>query len=110
MFLFTFILQLAFVGFVIVRMVFLFFPTMTIFTSVFQLTSIEICFSLFFCVPELALLSAFILKKMWLASEVLPVVRILALIPLMALVLIVERAPNCLEVEHIKVRVLFHLV
>ena len=102
--------QLTFVGFVIVRMVFLFFPTMTILASVFQLTPVEIGFSLFFCVPELALLSTFILEEMRLAAEVLPVMCIFTLIPLMVLVLIIERAPDCFEVEHVEVGVLIHLV
>ena len=83
---------------------------MTISTSVFQLTPIEICFCLFFCVPELALLSSFIFKEVRLASEVLPVMCIFTLITLVVLVLIIERAPDCFEVEHIEVGVLLHLV
>ena len=95
---------------VVIRMIFLLFPAMAIPTSILQLASIRVSLCLFLRIPELALLSAFIVKQVRLASEVLPVVRILTLVSLMFLVLVVERTPDCLEMEHVKVRVLLHFV
>ena len=45
---------------------------------------------------------------MGLAAEVLPVVCILTLVTYMVSRIAIERAPNCLEVEHKEVLVLFH--
>ena len=47
---------------------------------------------------------------MGLAAEVLPVVSIHALISHVAFVLVVERTPDCLEMEKVEVCVLLHLV
>lgn len=47
---------------------------------------------------------------MRLAPVILPVVRVLALIALVAAYLIVERTPDSLEVEHVEVVILLHAV
>ena len=47
---------------------------------------------------------------MRLAPVILPVVRVLALIALVAAYLVVERTPDSLEVEHVEVVILLHAV
>lgn len=103
-------LLLALVCPVVIRMVFLLLPAMAVSTSVLQLASVEVSLRLLLRVPELALLFAFVVEQVRLASEVLPVVCILALVSLVVLALVIEGTPNCLEVEHVEVRVLLHFV
>lgn len=47
---------------------------------------------------------------MRLASVVLPIVRVLTLVSLVALHLFIKRAPDCLKMEHVEVGILLHLV
>ena len=59
-------------------------------------------------IPELATLLCVVLEDMWLATEVLPVVSVLAFFTEVFFAIVVKRAPNCLEVEHIEVNVFLH--
>ena len=95
---------------VVIRMVFLLLPAMAVSTSVLQLASVDVSLRLLLRVPELALLFAFVVVQVRLASEVLPVACILALVSLVVLALVIEGTPDCLEVEHVEVRVLLHFV
>ena len=47
---------------------------------------------------------------MWFASEVLPVVSVLALVTLVVPVFVVEWAPDCFEMEHVEIGISVHLV
>ena len=83
---------------------------MAILASILQLASIKVSLGLFLGFPEFALIFAFVIVQARLASEVLPVVCVLTLVALMILVLIIERAPDCLEMEHVEVCILLHFM
>lgn len=95
---------------VIIRMVLLFLPAVTMHATVFKVTAVAVSSGLLFCTPETTLLLADILVNVWLAAIVLPVMRILTLIAHMTPHFVIERTPDCLEVEHVEVIILLHLM
>ena len=86
------------------------FPTMTAITTVFELAAICISFCFISGMPKSALSSAIIFEDMRFSAKVLPIVSVNTLIPKMTFILIVEGAPDSLEVKHIKVIVLLHFM
>lgn len=110
MFLLTAWAIVAFVDAEVVRMILLLLPAVAVHTAVLEITAIAVSSSLLFRTPEAALLSARVLVYVRLSAIVLPVMRVLALITHMASHLVIERAPYRLEVEHVEVIVLIHLV
>ena len=88
---------------VIGRMVFKLFPAMAIDTTVFKITPICISLCLLLSRPKAALLPCQVLVQVWLASIVLPVVSIFALVPHVTSIFVVEWAPYCLEMEHVEI-------
>ena len=95
---------------VVVRVVFFLLPAMAVDTAVFQVAAITVVPCLLLSAPEAALLLRGVLVLVRLAPEVLPIVRVFALVALMAPHFVVEGAPDCLEVEHVEVGVLLHAV
>ncbi len=91
-------------------MVLLFFPAMAVNTPVLQVAAITVGFSLLLRGPELTLLLRRVFIQVRLAPEVLPVVSILTLVTHVTTHLVVKRAPDSFEMEHIKVSILLHLV
>ena len=91
-------------------MILFFFPAVTVHASVLKVTAVAISFCLLLGAPELTLLFCGIIVDVRLASKVLPIMSVLTLVPLMAFYFVVERAPDCLEVEHVKVSILLHLM
>ena len=81
---------------------------MAIETSVFKLAAIRVSLGLLFSVPIPALLLAIVLEDMGSPAEVLPVMSIDTFISQMVSTLLIERTPECLEMEHVKVLILFH--
>lgn len=98
------------VDLVIVRVVLLLFPAVAVETAVLQVTSIAVGLRLLLGAPEAALLPRGILVDVRASPEVLPVVRILALVTHMTAHLIIEGTPGRLEVEHVEVGIRLHLV
>ena len=96
--------------FVVVRVVLFLLPSVAVNTAVFKVTAISIDPCFFLGGPKVALLSRRILVDVRLAAEVLPIVGILTFITHVAPHLVVERAPDCLEVKHIEVIVLLHFM
>lgn len=92
---------------IIIRMVFLLFPTMGKFAPILMLAPVCICRSETFGFPVLTLV-LFILIDMRLASEVLPVVSIDAEVSGMGCIAV--GTPNCLKVKHVKVRIFLEFV
>ena len=90
--------------------VLLLFPPMTASASVFEFATISVSLGLIFGMPESALDAPVVFIDMWFATEILPVVSVDAFIPLMTLILVIERTPDCLEMEKVEVCVLLHLV
>ena len=95
---------------VVIGVVLFFFPAVAVHASVLQVTAVAVRFCLLLCAPEPTLLLCRIVIHVRLAPVVLPIVSILALVPLVTPHFIVEWAPDRLEVEHVKVRILLHLV
>ncbi len=91
-------------------MVLLFFPAMAVNTPVLQVAAITVGFSLLLRGPELTLLLRRVFIQVRLAPEVLPVVSILTLVTHVTTHLVVKRAPDSFEMEHIKVSILLHHV
>ena len=92
------------------RVILLFFPSMTVNTSVFEKTAVKICFSFLFRSPVWALVFS-VLENMHFTTEILPIVSINASISWVVLVFFVAvRTPNCLKVKNIKVCISFHFV
>lgn len=86
-----------------------FFPTMGMLATVFQLTTIRIDLDLFVFAPSAT--EAFsVVKDIWLSAEILPVMSIFTSLSMMILAIIIERAPNSLEVENVEIRVLLHFM
>ena len=83
---------------------------MTASASVFEFATISVSLGLIFGMPESALDAPVVFIDMWFATEVLPVVSVDALIPLMTLILVIERTPDRLEMEKVEVYVPLHLV
>lgn len=101
----AFDLRLAFLGTVVDRMIFKFFPAMALSTSILQVTSVLVSLRVFTGLPLVAL-SHVVLKEMRCSPEILPVMRVQAQIPLVLFV--AERTPDSLEVEEIKIYILLH--
>ena len=95
---------------VVYRVVLLLLRTMRVLTSVLKLTSYPKCLEVCVFDPSFTGNLSVIRKKMWLATEVLPVVGILTLFSIVAFGVIVEWAPYCLKVEHVEVYVFLHQV
>lgn len=93
---------------VVVWVVLSFLPAVTVDAAVLKVTPITVGLRLLFSAPEAALLSGRVLVDVWLASEVLPVVCIFTFVALMTLYLVIEGAPDRLEVKHVEVGVLLH--
>ena len=88
----------------------LFFPTMTAFTTIFELATICVSFCFISGMPKSALGSSIIFEDMGLSAKVLPIVSVNALIPQMTFILIIEGTPDSLEMKEVKICVIFHLV
>ena len=102
--------RLAFIHLEIVRMIFLLLPAVAVQTAVLQLAAIKVRPRLLLGAPELALLPTVVLIDVRLAPKVLPIVSILALIPVMVPAFLIEWTPHCLKVEHVEVIVFLHVV
>ena len=86
-------------------------PTVGVLATVFAIASFGVGLDLFAFAPlRAAGVRALIIEDLWLSTEVLPVVGILALLPVMGLGVVIEGAPDGLEMENIEVSVLFHFV
>jgi hypothetical protein len=92
---------LAWVDFVVFWMVLLLLPAVAVLTSVFVLAAVRIGPDEVFYLPVGAKLLA-VVVDVRLATEVLPVVSIYATF---FVVILTPGAPDCLEVEHVKVSV-----
>lgn len=103
----AFDLRLAFLGAVVDRMIFKFFPAMALSTSILQVTSVLVSLRVFAGLPLVAL-SHVVLKEVWCSPEILPVMRVQAQVSLVLFV--AERTPDSLEVEEIKIDILFHFL
>ena len=77
--------------------------------TIFQLTTIRIDFDLFVFAPPAAE-AVRIVKDIWLSTEILPVMSIFTFLTMMILAIVIERAPNSLEVENVEIRVLLHFM
>ena len=110
MFLLTAQTTIAFMHSIIFRMVLLLLPAVTVHATVLKVAAIAVSFSLLFGAPVAALLLARILVDVRLAAVVLPIMSVFALIAHVATHFIIEWAPNCLEMKHVEVIVLVHLV
>lgn len=95
---------------VVIRVVLLFFPSVAVEAPVLEITTVTVGLRLLLCAPEAALLLRAVVIYVRLASVVLPIVRVLTLVTHVALHLVIERAPDRLKVEHVKVSILLHLV
>ena len=86
-----------------------FLPTMGMLATVLQLTAIRVDLDLFVFAPS-ATEAVRIVKDIRLSAEILPVVSILTFLSLMILAIVIERAPNSLEVENVEIGVLLHFM
>ena len=77
--------------------------------TVLQLTAIRVDLDLFVFAPS-ATEAVRIVKDIRLSAEILPVVSILTFLSLMILAIVIERAPNSLEVENVEIGVLLHFM
>ena len=77
--------------------------------TVFQLTTIRVDLDLLVFAPPAAE-AVRIVKDIWLSAEILPVMSIFTFLSMMILAIVIERAPNSLEVKHIEVIVLLHFM
>ena len=96
--------------FVVVWVVLFLLPAVAVNTAILEVAAISIDPCFFLGGPKVALLPGRILVDVRLAAEVLPVVGILTLITHVAPHLVVERAPDSLEVKHVEVIVLLHFM
>ena len=94
--------------FVVIGMILFLLPAMTVKTAILQITAITVVFSLLLSAPEPALLLRWIFVLVRFAPKILPIMRIFTLVSHMTLDFVIEWAPDCLEVEQVKVRVLLH--
>ena len=78
--------------------------------AILEFAAVGIGLGLVLGIPESTLHAPIVFIDMGFAAEVLPVVSIHALVPHVALVFVVERTPDCLEMEKVEVCVLLHLV
>ena len=86
-----------------------FLPTMSMLTTVLQLTAIRIDLNLFAFAPSTTE-AVRIVKDIRLSTEILPVVSIFTFLSMMILAIVIERAPNSLEVENVEISVLLHFM
>ena len=103
MFLLTVVSVVADGHLVVIWVVLLLFPSVAVYAAVLQVASITIGSCFLLSAPEAALFPGRILIHVRFTPEVLPVVRVLALISHVTLLLVVEGAPDGFEVEHIEV-------
>lgn len=103
----TFFSVFAEINFVVLRMIFLFFPAMRMFTPVFCFATIRIGLDEVLGLP-IRTLFLVVLIDMGFPPEVLPIVCVDTLLSIVRSVAV--RAPDGLEVEHVEVRVLVELV
>ena len=96
--------------FVVVWVVLSLLPAVAVNTAIFEVAPIGIDPCFFLSGPKVALLPRRILVDVRLAAEVLPVVSILTLISHVTPHLVVERAPDSLEMKHVEVIVLLHFM
>lgn len=94
----------------VVWMVLFLLPAVAVHAPVLQVAAIAVSLCLLLGRPESALLLVRVLIEMRLASVVLPIVCVLALVTHVAPQLVIERAPDSLEMEHVEVGILLHLV
>ncbi len=99
--------MLARIQLITLRMIFLFLPTMAVWTSIFIRTTIFIVIDMVFRTPVAALILVIQIDLRF-SPKILPIVRIDALVSLMICLII--GAPYCFEMEHIKVRIFFKLI
>ena len=88
----------------------LLFPSVAAPAAVLEFAAVGIGLGLVLGIPESTLHAPIVFIDMGFAAEVLPVVSIHALISHVAFVLVVERTPDCLEMEKVEICVLRHLV
>ena len=86
-----------------------FLPTMGMLATVLQLTAIRVDLDLFVFAPS-ATEAVGIVKDIRLSAEILPVVSILTFLSMMIFAIVIERAPNSLEVENVEIGVLLHFM
>ena len=91
-------------------MVLLFLPAVRELASVFVLAAFPVELDLLVTVPVRACLPGVVFVYVRLAAEVLPVVSVLTLLSEVFLGFGVEGAPNCFEMEHVEVIIMFHFV
>ena len=82
---------------------------MSMLTTVFQLTAIRVDLNLFAFAPSTTE-AVRIVKDIRLSTEILPVVSIFTFLSMMILAIVIERAPNSLEVENVEISVLLHFM
>jgi len=80
---------------------------MAISTSVLKFTPVFISLCIFLCFPTWTL-CIIVFKRVWLSSEILPIMCIDALISLM--IFLREWTPHCFEMKHVKINIMFHFV
>ena len=88
---------------IVIWVVLLLFPSVAVYAAVLQVASITVGSCLLLSAPEAALFPGLILIHVRFTPEVLPVVRVLALIAHVTLLLVVEGAPDGFEMEHVEV-------
>ena len=101
---------IALMNLVVIRMVLLFFPSVAVDAPVLEVATVTVGLCLLLCAPETALFFRAVVIDVRLPSVVLPIVRVFTLVTHVALHLVIERAPDRLKVEHVKVGILLHLV
>ena len=99
--------MLAWIEFVVFRMILLLFPTMTLQASILVWTTIFVVVNELSRTP-ICTLVLLVNVKLGFSSKILPVVSKDTLVPLM--VVFVIRTPDSLEVKHVEVRVLIKLI
>ena len=100
----------ALADFEVVWMVLFLLPAVAIYAPVLQVTAVAVSLCLFLCRPESTLLLVRVLIDMRFATVVLPVMCVLTLVTHVAPQLIIKGAPDSLEMKHVEVSILLHLV
>ena len=95
------------VQFVILRMIFLFFPTMALLASILIWTSVLVIVNELSRAPIQTLVFR-VYIKLWFSPKILPVMCKNTLIPLMIILII--GTPHCFEMKHVEIRVFFKLI
>ena len=76
--------------------------------SVLQFASFLVRLNLTASIPSFTSSRATVCKDMWFTAIVLPTVGVYTFFAEVFTAVVVKRAPNCLEVEHVEVCVFFH--